>query len=136
MYEIYPQCMPDKESAMNIFDMKNDWVKGNRFGILYRDWNNDVQIILAVGIKDASECGPHGIANEDEWINTYYEHISDVHGKIFYRIVGDSGYNNTSNNYDNESLYTTTININKAKYEVLNGATDVDISDIFEVQEI
>lgn len=80
--EVYNECVPNRDDAINILNDKIDWIRGLVFSVLYRDNDGSVQVITAVGIKNCEECGPGGIADPDEWINTYYESIMDAHGSV------------------------------------------------------
>lgn len=73
-----------------------DTFKGHRIGqlitLLYRveeeDEKRDVECIVAVGIKNASECGPDGAESTDRWENKHYP--NGPCGREFYRIIADS----------------------------------------------
>lgn len=72
---------------------------GHRIGqlitLLYRvdpqseNEKGDVHALLAVGIKNANECGASGLQSSDKWENKHYE--DSPCGSEFFRIVGDSG---------------------------------------------
>lgn len=133
--EVYNECVLNREEAINILNDKIDWIWGLIFSVLYRDNDGNVQVITAVGIKNCEECGPDGIADPDEWINTYYESVMDVHGPGFYRIIGDSGSNDMSGGTGND-LYTTKVNVNGAHYDVLNPHSETEVDDPFHIQEL
>lgn len=134
--EVYDQCVVDKNTAISVLNNKLDWSLGLIFSILYRDVNNKVQVITAVGIKNSNECGPFGRSDPDEWINSYYSNELDVHGGEFYRIIGDSGRNISTTSNKNNDFHTTRVVVNKTHYDVLNSKDDIEISDPFKVQEL
>ena len=134
--EVYDECVSSRGEAMDILNNKTDWVWGLIFNILYRDDENRVQVITAVGIKNCDECGPDGITDPDEWVNTYYEYVTDAHGEEFYRITGDSGSIILADTNTGGDLYTTKINMNGAQYNVLNSSEETEISDPFHIQEL
>ena len=134
--EVYEACADSRDEAINILNNKIDWCWGLIFSVLYRDDDNIVQVLTAVGIKNCDECGPDGVADSDEWTNTFYESTLDAHGSEFYRITGDSGSNDVSSSNSGDSLYTTKVNMNGTQYDVLNSKEDAEVGDPFIVQEI
>lgn len=134
--EVYENCAVNRDAAIEVLNGKLDWCQGLIFSILYRDDDDNVQVITAVGIKNCEDCGPNGVADSDEWANTFYESALDAHGSEFYRITGDSGSNDVSSSNSGDSLYTTKVNVNGTQYEVLNSREDTEINDPFEVQEL
>lgn len=84
----------DAIAALNAFE-------GHRIGqqitLLYRNSeveNNisDVHCLIAMGIKNANECGASGAYSPDRWENKYYP--NGPHGTEFYRIIADSAERN------------------------------------------
>lgn len=134
--EVYEACVESRDEAINILNNKIDWCWGLIFSVLYRDDDDIVQVLTAVGIKNCDECGPNGVADSDEWTNTYYEYSTDAHGEEFYRIIGDSGSNGNSGSNNTDELYTTKVNLNGTNYKVLNPRRDTEIADPFQVQEL
>lgn len=134
--EVYENCVVNRDAAIEVLNGKLDWCQGLIFSILYRDDDDNVQVITTVGIKNCEDCGPDGVVDSDEWTNTFYESALDTHGNEFYRIIGDSGLNDISFGKGGDSLYKTKINMNGIQYDVLNSKEDTEIGDPFIVQEI
>lgn len=134
--EVYEACVESRDEAINILNNKIDWCWGLIFSVLYRDDDDIVQVLTTVGIKNCDECGPNGVADSDEWANKFYESALDAHGSEFYRITGDSGFNDVSSSNSGDSLYTTKVNMNGTQYDVLNSKEDTEVGDPFIVQEI
>lgn len=135
--EVYDECLSNRGEAINILNDKTDWVWGLIFSVLYRDEDNKVQVITAVGIKNCEDCGPNGVADSDEWTNTFYEYATDAHGSEFYRIIGDSGSNDIAGaGGAGGDLYTTKVNVNGSHYDVLNSHSETEVDDPFHVQEL
>lgn len=89
---------PSRQDAMNALDTFTAHRIGQIITLLYhtnQDENlHDVHALMAVGIKNANECGVDGIYNPDRWDNKYYP--SDTYpngpcGREFYRIISDTG---------------------------------------------
>ena len=134
--EVYDECVANRGEAINILNSKTDWTLGLIFSILYRDDEGKVQVLTAVGIKNCEECGPDGVTDSDEWINTYYEYAMDAHGEEFYRITGDSGLTDLVGDGAGDDLYMTKVNVNGAHYDVLNPHSETEVDDPFRVQEL
>jgi hypothetical protein len=134
--EVYDECVANRGEAINILNSKTDWIWGLIFSVLYRDTENKVQVITAIGVKNCEECGPGGEADSDEWTNTYYEYATDAHGEEFYRITSDSGLTDLAGVGTSGDLYTTRVNMNGSQYEVLNPQGETEVSDPFHVQEL
>lgn len=134
--EVYDECVASREEAIIVLNGKTDWSWGFIFSILYKDDEDKVQVITAVGIKNSEDCGPDGITDEDEWANTFYPSALDAHGEEFYRIIGDSGLNDSAGAGNGDELYTTKVNMNGTQYEVLNSKEDAEVSNPFHVQEL
>lgn len=138
-HEIHESCAINRGAAIDIINDKLDWSRGLMFSVLYRDLDNKVQIITAIGIKNSDECGPSGIMDSDEWNNTYYESSLNARGEGFYRIMSDTGFNGGNDESftgDVGDLYTTRVNVNGAYYDVLNSKEDMEIEDPFHIQEL
>ena len=105
---------------------------GHRIGqivsILYRgesEENNltDVQILMAVGVKDAYKCGVSGEPSDDAWENKYYP--EPPHGYEFWRLMFDSGKTSSDEGSHSggnplELLGTTRVNLAHEQFDVLN----------------
>ena len=132
----------DRGSAINILNGYTEWEIGKFFTILYvqsaypgdQDY---VKVIVAVGIKNASECGIMGTPDSNDiWRNKYYP--NQVAGPEFYRIIKDTGTTDPTPpaptpGYD---LHETTFKITGTEVTVSNERQDEVVEDPFEFLEI
>ena len=117
----------DRQSAINWLNNRDNWSIGCFYTVLYLD-NDEVEAIVAIGIKNTSECGPTGAYSSSLWRNKYYP--NGAHGSEFYKIISDTGMIGFSNRYDGTiELYTTVVNMNDSSYSVANEDNNQIISD-------
>ena len=87
-----------REDAMHALDAFTGHRIGQIITLLYHtgeaDENlHDVHALVAVGVKNANECGAAGTENQDRWDNKYYsedDYPDGPHGREFYRIISDT----------------------------------------------
>lgn len=90
-----------RDEAMEALDNFTQHRIGQIITLLYRippdirpDRNlHDVHVLVAVGIKNANECGTSGTQNPDRWDNKYYpedDYPNGPCGREFYRIISDT----------------------------------------------
>ncbi len=127
-----------REEAIQVFNNYTHWSIGKFYTVLYKHTSNnrtDVHALVAVGIKNASECGVAGISSEDAWENKYYP--NGAKGPEFWRMISDTGADaGTSGGGDSDELYITAVHENGVVYEVANTGGDRIITDPFEVREL
>ena len=115
---------PTRESAIEYLNNYTKWSIGKFFTVLYRkndqNTSSNVCVIVAVGIKNASECGPMGQYSADVWENKFYP--SGAYGPEFYTIIKDSGEDESSFGGDivDVNLNETEVTVNGDTYIVAN----------------
>lgn len=120
-----------RDEAIAYLDSRENWSIGMFCTVLYTSGNDnqgDVDVLVAVGVKDSSECGPAGEPSADDWQNKYYP--DKVCGREFYKIMYDSGETTPSGDTGSDvTLYTTNINMGGTSYEVSNEDGDQNVTD-------
>lgn len=136
----YDGVAPDRDSALEILNNMENWTQGGLFSIMYvssedHQINNidDINVILAVGIKNSNECGPGNNQSENLWLDR-----SLNHGPQFYKVIGDSGSIEPSPSpIPLPNLHTTTVEVNTATYDVLNAnGQDETVEDPFRIEQL
>lgn len=140
----YGNPFSTREDAIAYLNEYLYWSIGKFFTVLYYSGNrsnnsSDVCAIVAVGIKNASECGPMGAQDSDVWTNKFYP--NGASGPEFYIIVKDSGQNEQSSTSDNivadVNLTNTKVNINNNQYVVANQeGEEQEIPDPFKFRKL
>lgn len=121
------------DEAINYLNSRTNWSIGMLCTVLYLNTNNnqnDVEVLVAIGIKNTAECGPTGQIDSDKWKNKYYP--QGDYGPEFYKIMFDSNNSSDSSSSDvtnSIDLYTTTINMGGSSYDVSNEDRDQEVSD-------
>ena len=80
----------NKTEAINYLNSRTNWSIGMFCTVLYKNFNNnqtDMEVLVAVGIKNTADCGPTGDPSADKWENKYYP--QGAHGPEFYKIMFD-----------------------------------------------
>lgn len=136
----YDGVAPDRGTALEILNTMENWTQGWLFSIMYvssedHQINNidDINVILAVGIKNSNECGPGNNPSENLWIDR-----SINHGPQFYKIVGDSGNIEPSPApIQIPNFNRTTVEMNTATYDIINAdESDEKIEDPFRIERL
>lgn len=137
----YQTPFQNRTAAINYLNNYTKWSIGKFFTVLYHKGNQntstDVRAIVAVGIKNATECGPMGQYSADVWENKFYP--SGACGAEFYTIVKDSGEDDSSagGGGGDVDLNDTVVNVNGNAYTVANQeGEDQIIPDPFTFREM
>lgn len=119
----YETPFENRAAAINYLEQYTKWSIGKFFTVLYhkndQNTSSDVCAIVAVGIKNADECGPMGQYSADVWENKFYP--SGACGPEFYTIVKDSGADESSGgDIVDVNLNETEVTVNGDTYKVAN----------------
>lgn len=137
----YETPFENREFAIGYLNSYTKWSIGKFFTVLYhkndQNTSSDICAIVAVGIKNAAQCGPMGEYSADVWENEFYP--AGACGPEFYTIVKDSGEDESSGGGggDNIDLNDTVVNVNGDAYTVANQeGKDQTIPDPFAFREM
>lgn len=120
----------NRTDAINYLNSRTNWSIGMFCTVLYKNLNNnqeDMEVLVAVGIKNTADCGPTGKNDADKWVNQYYP--NGAYGPEFYKIMFDSNADSSGGKGGDVDLYTTIVNMSGSSYEVSNEDGDQVISD-------
>ena len=134
------QPYADRDAAVKALNAFTGHRIGMIITLLYRkkeedeDNKTDVQALVAIGVKDADECGPAGAYSPDRWENKHYP--NGTKGEEFYKILFDSGADGGEGGGGGggddllEDFGITTLHVGGQTTEVVNfEGEDIDVPD-------